>query len=52
MPTKAAKGAYNVARKVDSMIPSNVSLMDLMTDPILRNALYQALYAQGGMNEQ
>lgn len=52
LPARAGRGAVNAAKKVDSMIPSNVSLMDLMTDPILRNALYQALYAQGGTNEQ
>ena len=51
-PIKAGRGAVDAARAIDGMIPSNVSLLDLMTDPILRNALYQTLYAQGGMDEQ
>lgn len=54
-PMKAAKGAKQGAEAINDFMKlpgQEFGLLEFITDPILRNALYQTLYAQGGMDEQ
>lgn len=51
-PVKATKGAAKAVKAVDNYLMGDVGLLDMITDPILRNMLYQTLYAQGEPNEQ
>ena len=53
-PVKATRGAIKGVKKADNYIFGDVGLLDIITDPILRNMLYQLemSYAQGEPNEQ
>lgn len=55
VPVKAAKGAKKGVEAVNDFMKlpgQEYGLLEFITDPVLRNAMYQALYGQGGVYEQ